>query len=98
MKKFITKVALSGVLVLSGLSMTGCTDFQNGLVTGTAVGVAGTMIAKESSNSNNSKSYYDAGYDNGCSSANGRWYKSKSRWRNYASYRNGWRNGYKRCR
>ncbi len=100
MKKFITKVALSSVLVLSGLSITGCSDFQKGLATGAAVGVAGTMIAKDSSNSssNTTSTYYNDGYDDGCSSASGRWFKSKDRWRNYTSYRNGWRSGYKRCK
>ena len=100
MKKIVMKVAVSGLLILSGLSMTGCSDFQKGLVTGTAVGVAGTMIAKDrsTSSSNTTSTYYNDGYDDGCSSASGRWFKSKERWRNSTAYRDGWRNGYKRCK
>jgi len=96
------RIAMAGSLVLAGVSMTGCTDFERGFVTGTAVGVGGTVLAHESGRSSArgrySRSYYSRGYSNGCSSARGRWYKSSYYWRNSSSYRNGWRSGYRRCR
>jgi len=98
MKKMLMKVAIIGSMVLAGFSMTGCTDFERGFVTGAGVGVAGTVVANESSRPRYSKSYYNTGYRNGCSSARGRWYKSSYYWRNFRSYRNGWRSGYRRCR
>ena len=99
MKMLFVKVMTVGVVVLAGLSMTGCTDFERGFVTGAGVGVAGTVIAHESTRRPSySRSYYNRGYGNGCSSARGRWYKSSYYWRNSGSYRNGWRVGYRRCR
>ncbi len=98
MKKMLIKVAIIGSMVLAGFSMTGCTDFERGLATGAAVGVGTTVIANESSRPRYSRSYYNTGYRNGCSSARGRWYKSSYNWRNFRSYRNGWRSGYRRCR
>ncbi len=97
MKKTLMKAGIIGSMVVAGITMTGCTDFERGLGTGVAVGVAGTVIAHESSRPS-SRGYYNRGYNNGCSSARGRWYKSSYYWRNFASYRNGWRSGYRRCR
>ncbi|NKQ40526.1 MAG: hypothetical protein HF962_03040 [Sulfurovum sp.] len=98
MKKVLMKIAIIGSMVLAGSTMTGCTDFERGLATGAAVGVAGTVIANENRRPTYSRSYYNRGYNNGCSSARGRWYKSSYYWRNSSSYRNGWRAGYRRCR
>jgi len=99
MKKALMRLAIIGSMVMAGFAMTGCTDFERGFVTGAGVGVAGTVVANESSRRPSySRSYYSRGYNNGCSSARGRWYKSSYYWRNSVSYRNGWRAGYRRCR
>jgi len=98
MKKVLIKVAVITSMVLAGFSMTGCTDFERGFVGGAAVGVGTAVVANESRRPSYSRSYYNRGYNNGCSSARGRWYKSSYYWRNFASYRNGWRAGYRRCR
>ncbi len=100
MKKLLMKVAIMGSMVMAGFTMTGCTDFERGFVSGAAVGVGTTIAAHESrgTRTRRGRSYYNRGYNNGCSSARGRWYKSSYNWRNFASYRNGWRAGYRRCR
>ncbi len=98
MKKIgIKTIAISGILSI-GLMMSGCTDIERGFATGTAVGVGGTVLTHENTRSRYSRSYYDTGYRNGCVSARGRWRKSSYYWRNLRSYRNGWREGYRRCR
>ncbi len=98
MKTVLLKIAIVGSVALAGLSMTGCTDFERGFVTGAGVGVAGTVIANETRRPAYTRSYYSRGYNDGCASARGRWYNSRYYWRNSASYRNGWRAGYRRCR
>jgi len=91
------KIAIIGAMVMAGVSMTGCTDFERGLAAGAAVGVGTTVIANESRTPRYSRSYYDRGYRDGCRSARGRWYKSSYYWRNFRSYRNGWYSGKRRC-
>jgi len=97
MKKMLMKIAVITSIVVAGFTMTGCTDFERGLGTGVAVGVVGTVVANES-NRPSYRSYYNRGYNNGCSSARGRWIKNRYDFRNYRSYRNGWRAGWRRCR
>jgi len=98
MKKQFIKIIILGSLVFTGLNITGCTDFERGLATGAAVGVGTAVIANESKHSNYRGSYYNRGYRNGCTSAQSRWYKNSYYWRNFAGYRNGWRDGYRNCR
>lgn len=98
MRKSIMRVMIVVAALLAGMGTTGCTDFERGFVTGAGIGVAGTVIAHESTRTNGSRGYYSRGYNDGCSSARGRWYKSSYYWRNSTKYRGGWRNGYRRCR
>lgn len=100
MTRFIMRATLVVAMVFAGLSVTGCTDFERGLAVGTATGVAGTVAANSISKDEHSteNSMYSRGVRNGCSSAHGRWYKNRYNWRNYSTYRDGWRTGYRRCR
>jgi len=97
MKKLLLKIAVVGSLVLSGFTMTGCTDFERGLAAGAAVGVVGTVAANNNSYAPRRTSIYRRGYRNGCTTARGRWIKSRYYWNNYRSYRNGWRAGRRDC-
>ena len=97
MKKLLMRVAIIGTMGMAGFTMTGCTDFERGFVSGAAVGVGTTVAAHESRNTRYSRSYYNRGYNDGCRSARGRWYKSSYYWRNFRSYRNGWNSGKRRC-
>jgi len=102
MKKILMRVTVVVAMVFAGFSMTGCTDFERGMAVGAAAGVVGSVAANSGTNNRHYRSsrssMYNRGVNNGCSSARGRWYKSSYNWRNYSSYRSGWRSGYRRCR
>ncbi|NKQ41052.1 MAG: hypothetical protein HF962_05735 [Sulfurovum sp.] len=100
MKKFITQMAIVGSLAITGVSMTGCTPYERGLVTGATLGVVGSnaFYYRGYNYGYNRNSLYQAGVRNGCNSAHGSWYKNNYRWRNYSNYRSGWRAGYRNCR
>ena len=99
MSKNVLKAMTTATVLGAGIWMTGCSDFQRGLVAGTAAGVVTTAIYNYHGHNfgPNRSALYRAGVRDGCRSAEVRWTRNAYRWRTYADYRDGWRAGYRAC-